>query len=230
MSLYAIGDLHLGQGLDKPMEIFGENWRNHEEKIVSNWQNTVTEKDTVILAGDISWGMRIHEARPHLALIESLPGRKIVLQVNHDFWWNSTARVREAFPSFTFLKNDCSFYEDYAICGSRGWLCPKDTFYTAADEKVYRREQLRLRLSISDALRQGAEKIVLVMHYPPTNDKKETSGFTELINEYPQIKKVVFGHLHGEKSHKACISGKINGVDFNLVSADFLDFKPKKIL
>jgi len=230
MSLYAIGDLHFGQSLEKPMDIFGENWKNHEQKIVDHWNKVVKEEDTVLIAGDISWGMRIEEARPHLDTIACLPGRKICIEGNHDFWWSSTARVRKAFPDLIFLKNDCVFYEDIAICGSRGWICPRDTFFTPADEKIYLREQIRLKLSISEALRQGAKRIILFMHYPPTNDKKQASGFTEIINKYPQIEKVIYAHIHGDGAKRSSLTGRHNNAEYFFVSADYLDFCPKKIV
>lgn len=128
-----------------------------------------------------------------------------------------------------FLKNDFDTYEGWAVCGTRGWLCPNDVRFTEQDKKIYEREQVRLRLSLDAAMRKGAEKIVLMMHYPPMNDKKEDSAFTELFREYP-IKKVVYGHLHGEASHATGFEGERNGIEYELVAADYIDFCPKRIL
>ena len=230
MSLFAIGDLHFGFGLNKPMDIFGERWKNHEERIKENWLAEVGPEDTVILPGDISWGMRIGEAAPHLDLISSLPGRKVLVCGNHDYWWGSTSKLRCLYPGLIFIKNDSSFYRDYAICGTRGWVCPKDTFFSPSDYKIYNREQIRLRLSLDDAVRKGYKKIILALHYPPTNDKKEPSGFTDIIGRYPQIEKVVYGHLHGEVSFGAGIKGVFGGTEYELVSADYIGFRLKRIL
>lgn len=229
MGLFAIADLHLGQALGKPMDIFGEVWRNHTEKLRENWKKCVGPEDTVLIPGDISWAMNIEEARPDLEFIISLPGRKILLSGNHDYWWSSVNRIRSAFPELTFLRNDFSYYGDVAICGTRGWLCPNDSHYTSHDEKLYRREQIRLRLSLNSAWEAGFRRIIVMTHYPPTNDQKEPSGFTGLCEEYG-VEKVVYGHLHGEGAFSASVRGLFRGIEYTLVSADAVKFVPKKIL
>ncbi|MBR4283926.1 MAG: metallophosphoesterase [Anaerotignum sp.] len=229
MALYAIADLHFSFSTNKPMDIFGEHWKNHSQKIIDNWKNIVTEEDTVLLPGDLSWGMRIDEAAADLDVIYSLPGRKILLGGNHDYWWKSSSRLEACYPGMRFLKNDFDTYENWAVCGTRGWLCPNDVRFTEQDKKIYEREQVRLRLSLDAAMRNGAENIILMMHYPPMNDKKEDSAFTELFKEYP-IRKVVYGHLHGEASHATGFEGERYGVEYELVAADYIDFCPKRIL
>lgn len=229
MALFAIADLHFSFSAEKPMDIFGEHWKNHSQKIIDNWKANVTEEDTVLLPGDLSWGMHLKEAAADLDVIYQLPGRKILLGGNHDYWWKSSSKLEARYPGMRFLKNNADTYEGWAICGSRGWLCPNDVRFTEQDKKIYEREQVRLRLSLDAAMRAGAEKIILMMHYPPMNDKKEDSAFTELFREYP-IKKVVYGHLHGAASHATGFEGERYGIEYTLVAADFIDFCPKRIL
>ncbi len=228
MALFAIADLHFSFSVHKPMDIFGENWKNHSQKIIENWKAVVSEGDTVLLPGDLSWGMHLEEAAADLDIIYSLPGRKILLGGNHDYWWKSSSKLEARYPGMRFLKNDADFYEDWAVCGTRGWLCPNDVRFTEQDKKIYEREQVRLRLSLDAAMKKGAENIILMMHYPPMNDKKEDSAFTELLKEYP-IRKVVYGHLHGTESHATGFQGERYGIIYELVAADYLDFCPKRI-
>ncbi len=229
MSLYALSDLHLSFFKEKPMDIFGDIWKNHWEKIKLNWENVVSDEDTVIIAGDISWGLNLNEAQKDLEFINNLKGKKIVFQGNHDYWWNSTSKIRKVFPDITFVKNDFAIYENYAICGSRGWICPNDTMFRESDEKLYKREAIRVRLSIESAIKKGyKDNIILVLHYPPVNDKKEYSEFMKIIEEY-NIKTVIYGHLHGENSFKNILNGKYNDVNYFLTSADFINFSPIKI-
>lgn len=229
MGLFAIGDLHLGFSVHKPMSIFGAHWEGHSEKIIENWKKEVDVNDTVLLPGDISWAMKEEEAEADLEIIHSLPGRKIFLEGNHDYWWKSTAKLERKYEGMRFLKNDCDLYDGIFICGTRGWVCPNDGYFTSQDNKLYEREQIRLRLSLDTAMRKGAEEILLMMHFPPVNDKQEESAFLQIIREYP-IKQVVYGHLHGKSSHDSGIKGEINGIHFHLVSADYLNFCPKRIL
>lgn len=229
MSLFAIADLHFGTLVDKPMDRFGENWRNHSRKIIENWEKHISPGDTVLLPGDISWGMHMEEAAADLDIIYRLPGRKILLGGNHDYWWKSSAKLEQRYPGMRFLKNGCDRYEDWAICGTRGWLCPNDTQFTSHDEKLYRREQIRLRLSLDATLASGVEKILLMFHFPPMNDRQEPSAFTEILGEYA-VKKVLYGHLHGKESHGTAFQGVRDGVEYLLVSSDYLDFCPKRIL
>lgn len=229
MGLFAIADLHLGFSVNKPMDIFGEAWENHSEKIIKNWKREVGEGDTVLIAGDISWGMREEEAYADLDMIDGLPGRKILLEGNHDYWWKSASKLERKYPDMKFMKNNSAMYEDGVfICGTRGWVCPNDTAFTPQDEKIYNREQMRLRLSLEHAMRQGAKEIILMMHYPPVNDKQEDSAILEMIKQYP-IKNMVYGHLHQAKGYSRLFIGEKGDITFDLVAADFIDFCPKRI-
>ena len=183
----------------------------------------------MLLPGDISWGMRLPEAAADLDVIDSLPGRKILLSGNHDYWWKSSSRLAGQYPEMAFLKNDAVPWEKSFICGTRGWLCPNERSFTPEDEKIYKREQIRLRLSLDAAMKAGAEDIIVLMHFPPVNEKREPSAFTEILAEYP-VKRVVYGHLHGAANHKNALRGERNGIIYELVAADYLDFCPKRIL
>ncbi len=229
MGIYAIADLHFSFSANKPMDIFGEQWKNHSQRILSQWEAVVSAEDTVLLPGDLSWGMRIEDAAADLDAIYALPGRKILLGGNHDYWWKSSSKLELRYPGMRFLKNDFDMAEGWAICGSRGWLCPNDTRFTEQDQKLYEREQVRLRLSLDAAMRNGAEKILLMMHYPPMNDRKEPSAFTELFREYP-IRQVIYGHLHGAAAHATAFEGEREGISYTLVAADYIDFCPKRII
>lgn len=229
MALYAIGDLHLSLGKHKPMDIFGEHWKNHDEKIKKHWLENVNDSDTILLAGDISWGIDMVEAKPDLDLINSLPGKKIMITGNHDYWWSSVSKLNYAYPEIYFIRNDFTVYKDIAICGSKGWLCPNDTYFTDQDKKIYNRERARLKMSIQSAVNAGYKKIIVMMHYPPTNDKKEESAFTELFNQYDEIKQVIYGHLHGKGSFHSSLEGIRYGIKYSLISSDYLDFELLKI-
>lgn len=231
MSLYAMSDLHLSLYKEKPMDIFDKVWYNHTEKILLNWNSIVNDSDTVIVNGDLSWGINMEEVKPDLDFIAALKGRKIIVKGNHDYFWNSTSRLNELYDNMVFVKNSFAVYEDYAICGTRGWICPNDTKYTPHDSKIYMREGGRLKMSLEQALKAGfkGDKIIGVLHYPPTNDKREGSVFTKLFDEY-DIKKIVYGHLHGSDKYNNSLRGNINGREYYLVSADNLNFKPIKII
>ena len=231
MSLYAISDLHLSFYKEKPMDIFDSVWKNHPQKILENWNSTVSQNDTVLVPGDVSWGKNLQEAIPDLNFIDNLNGKKILLTGNHDYYWNSTQKLNEMFESMSFLKNNYFVYENYLICGTRGWICPGDTRYTDHDKKIYLREVGRLKLSIESAVNSNEynDNIILMMHFPPTNDKHDKSDFIKLIEHY-NIKKVIYGHLHGKKKYDNSLTGIKNNVDYSLVSADFLGFTPIKIL
>ena len=229
MALFAIADLHLSRARDKKMDIFGENWKEHDVKIEQNWRSLVSADDTVILGGDISWAMRIDEARVDLEFIDQLPGNKIIHSGNHDYWWDSTSKLNGMFESISFLKNNFFAYKDYAICGSRGWICPNDSHFTQHDEKIYKREVLRCATSFDKAAKSGYNKFIFTLHFPPTNDKKEKSEFQKIAEKH-RAHTVLYGHLHGEKSFNASIIGECSGVCYKLVSADYIDFMPIKII
>ncbi|HOA80125.1 MAG TPA: metallophosphoesterase [Defluviitaleaceae bacterium] len=224
MSIYAIGDLHLSGAVDKPMDMFGDNWINHATQIKNNWLNLIESKDTILIPGDISWAMNMEEAMIDLEFIHKLPGKKILVKGNHDYWWKSVSKLNTLYEDMFFIQNNFIETEGFAICGSRGWLCPNDTEYTEHDYKIYNRELQRLELSLKEASKAKTSKIIVMMHYPPTNDKLEKSGFIVLFEKY-NVEKVIYGHLHGN-SFKAGLNGFFNGVEYKLVSCDYINFKP----
>lgn len=228
MALYAISDLHLGFNEDKPMDIFGEKWTGHPKKIKDNWMKKITKEDTVLIAGDISWAMNSDSSSIDLEWIEELPGKKILSRGNHDFWWNSIKKLNTLFENTKFLQNNYYSYGEYAICGTRGWNCPGGDKFTEKDRKIYIRELIRLRLSLDDAKNNGFSRFIVMLHYPPTNEKFEESDFVKIIKEYG-VEKVIYGHLHGP-SLKRVLNGNLDGVEYIMTSADFLDFDPIRIL
>lgn len=229
MALYTISDLHLGFNVEKPMDIFGDKWKNHSEKIRENWINKVTDEDMVLIAGDISWSLKEQDSKYDLDWINELPGKKIISKGNHDYWWGSISKLNAMYENTKFLQNNFYVYEDYAICGTRGWMCPGGDKYTTKDEKIYSREQIRLRLSLEAAKKKGFEKIIVMIHYPPTNEKFEESEFTKIIKEYA-VEKVIYGHLHGPVLLGTVLNGYLDGIEYILSSADYIDFNPRRIL
>ena len=232
MSIYAISDLHLSFSTNKPMDIFGDNWENHSDKIKENWLKTVRENDTVLLAGDFSWGMTFEEAKPDFEYLNKLPGRKILLKGNHDYWWGTANKIKRflstnKFNNIDILYNNSYLVEDKIICGTRGWTIVNNT---EEDEKILKRELLRLEMSLKDGTQKYGEdkEIIVCMHYPPTNEiLKENSEFMKIMKIY-NVSKCVYGHLHGE-SHKEAIQGNIGGNLVQLVSCDYTEFKLIKL-
>ncbi len=237
MSIYAIADLHLSFSAEKPMDIYGGQWINHTEKVKNNWEAVITEEDTIIIPGDTSWALQFDDAVVDLKWISELPGKKVLIKGNHDLWWNSISKLNALFPNMVFLQN--SFYEaeGYAICGSRGWICPGDDDFTPHDEKIYKRELGRMRLSLESAAKAGygakAEEkkgdILTAIHYPPASDDLRQSGFTDLFEEYG-VKKVIYGHLHEKDAYGNGLKGIKNKVEYILTSTDFLKCKPYQII
>lgn len=228
MALYAISDLHLDLNGEKPMDIFGDRWSKHDEKIKSNWLKKITDKDTVLIAGDISWSMKIENGMQDLEWIHNLPGTKIMVKGNHDFWWSSISKLNNLYEDMKFIQNNFFSYEDYAICGTRGWTCPGGENFSQHDEKIYTRELNRLRLSLDAAVRSGFEKFIVMIHYPPINEKFLESDFVQIFKEY-NVEKVIYGHLHGPSLAKA-LNGELDGIEYIITSGDYIDFDPIKIL
>ena len=210
MALYAIGDLHLSFSNNKPMDVFGQHWLNHYKKIEENWDMIVTESDTVLIPGDISWAMTLNEAMLDLQWIDKRPGRKILIKGNHDYWWGSITKLNNLFENMHFVQNNFFPYGEYAICGTKGWSAPSDSKITEQDEKIYLREANRLRQSIESASRAGYKNFIIMLHYPPTNERFEPSLFTQIIEEFG-VEKVIYGHLHGEGSYNCGHQGLYNG-------------------
>lgn len=240
MSIYAIGDLHLSLNKEKPMDIFGGNWKNHEQKIKENWKNTVQDTDLVILPGDFSWEMHLKDMYNDFAYLNELPGKKLLLKGNHDYWWTTLAKMREflqenKFENIDFVYNNSYLFEDKIIAGTRGWALND----TENSDKMNHREEERLKLSLQSGVDNfGDKEIICIMHYPPiieenkndaNNQSKnlKVSNYVQIMKEY-NVKTCLYGHLHGE-SHKEAFEGIIEGINFKLVSSDYLDFKLYKI-
>lgn len=228
MALYAISDLHLDLNGDKPMDVFGEKWFKHDKKIRDNWIKKITNEDTVLISGDISWSMKIEDGMNDLQWIHELPGKKIMVKGNHDYWWVSITKLNNLYEDMKFIQNSFYTYQEYAICGTRGWICPGGENFKAHDEKIYNRELMRLRLSLDVAVKEGFKKFIVMIHYPPMNETLIESGFVEIFKEY-NVEKVIYGHLHGPSLAKA-LNGKKDGIEYILTSGDYLDFNPIKIL
>lgn len=229
MAIYAIGDLHLSGYSSKPMDIFGDHWSDHANKIKNNWLNKVSDDDAVLIPGDISWAMNLEEAMLDLQWIADLPGKKYLIRGNHDYWWNSITKLNSLFDCMHFVQNNFFTYNEYVICGTRGWNCPNHYKFTGHDEKIYIREATRLEMSLKAAKKSGHDNIIAMLHYPPTNDKLEPSLFTEVLEKY-NVSNVVYGHLHGEISYDAGLKGIYNNVNYHLASCDYAQFDIMKIL
>ncbi len=229
MSIFAIGDLHLSFASDKPMDIYGPDWTDHPGRVQTEWENLVhDDDDTVIVVGDISWALRLPEAMPDLDWIHELPGKKVFIRGNHDLWWGPIGRLNALYDDVYFLQNTHYEAEGLAICGSRGWTDPSDPDFSESDDKIYKRELLRMEMSLKSAVDAGIKDIIVAIHYPPAGSDKRTSEFTKLFEKY-EVNRVVYGHLHGEESYKKGITGQLNGIEYDLVSLDKLKCKPMKV-
>ncbi|MCI7414048.1 metallophosphoesterase [Hornefia butyriciproducens] len=232
MSIYAIGDLHLSfdERIQKPMDIFGDLWADHSARVSENWRGTVRDGDTVLIPGDVSWGLRLDEALADFRWIHELPGRKVITKGNHDLWWTSINKMNQMFDDILFLQNHCYAVPgtETVICGTRGWICPGTEGFDEHDRKIYDRELIRLEFSLEEAKSMGARDIIAALHYPPTNDKLQPSDFTEMLSRYG-VNTCVYGHLHGKVNFRRGLQGTMNGVEYRLVSLDYLESMPEKI-
>jgi len=233
MDIFALGDPHLSFNENgevyKPMGIFGENWEEHDRKIKENWESKILPEDIVLVPGDLSWALKLEEAKYDLEFLGKLPGKKIIVKGNHDLWWQGIGKVRKFLPkSMKAIQNDHILLANkMAICGTRGWTCPGEKSFTADDYKIYERELGRLRLSLA-SINDDVKDIIVMLHYPPTNGKHGKSGFIELLLEY-KVKTCVYAHLHSE-SIKVALPEEKWGIKFYLVSADAVGFTPKLIV
>lgn len=228
MALYAIGDLHLSLGAEKPMDVFGGNWVGYMDSLREGL-SCITQEDTTVLLGDLSWALDLQSAKADFAFIDEIPGKKIILKGNHDYWWSTAAKFYKfcdinGFSNQFILNNNCYEYENWAICGTRGW------FFDIArssehDEKVFKRELIRLETSLKAA---GEKNKMVFLHYPPLYKGYECREILDLLEKY-QVRRCYYGHLHGP-SHKMAMEGLWNGVEFRLVSADYLNFKPHTVI
>ena len=210
------------------MDVFGDHWLNHFERIREDWLQKVEAQDVVLLPGDLSWAMHLEEAAEDLARIGELPGKKLLLRGNHDYWWSSIGRVRRALPEDCFaLQNDSLLLDGVLFAGSRGWQIPGEPEGDSDDARIYRRERQRLEMSLRHARARSADApLVVMMHYPPRSDSSE--GFSDILKNY-NVERVVYGHLHGAGLAGA-IRGEMDGVIYHQVSCDGLDFKLDRIM
>lgn len=232
MSIYVIADLHLYFSIDKPMNIFGNKWENHADKIRDNWIENVKPEDTVIIPGDFSWATYLEDTFKDFEFLNSLPGKKILLKGNHDYWWSTLNKMNNflkenKFENIEFLYNNSFFIENTIITGTRGWYYGN----SPDDIKVLKRENERLKLSIKDGIKKyGEDKtIITIMHYPPYTkiNVPDEVNFLKTMKEY-NVKKCYYGHLHAD-SHKEAVEGLIDNIELKLVSSDYMDFKLLKI-
>ena len=228
MALYAIGDLHLSLGSDKPMDVFGEKWKDHAQKL-KNAFACVGEDDVTVLCGDLSWAMDLEEALTDFRFIDALPGKKILLKGNHDYWWSTVAKAKKLFQSnsletMDILNNNCFFYGEYALCGTRGWFYEEETG-GEHDEKIMRREILRLEASLNAA---GEREKLVFLHYPPIYQKYDCPEILALLEKH-RVRFCGYGHIHG-KGIAAAFNGWKGCTEFRLLSADAVDFTPVKLM
>ena len=229
MRIYAIADLHFDFKKEKPMNVFGRNWENHEEKIIENWKNTVGQDDLVLIPGDISWALKLNDALEDLMKIENLPGIKIIGKGNHDYWWSTSSKLDKLnLKTIKFLKNNFYKFNDVVICGTRGWDTTEEHSKEVSNEKIFLRELNRLKISIESAKKAGG-KIAVMFHYPPFNSDGLPNDFFDLMKEY-DADICIYGHLHGEEGHKNVREGIIGNIMVHCVSSDYMDFKLKRIL
>ena len=228
MALYAIGDLHLCLGAPKPMDVFGGAWVGYMDELRLGL-SVIKPEDTTVLLGDLSWALDLEGARQDFAWMNQIPGRKIILKGNHDYWWSTAAKFEKfckenGFTDLHLLNNNCYEYDDYAICGTRGWFFEEERS-GQHDEKVFKRELLRLEASLKAA---GDRQKLVFLHYPPRYKGYECTEILELLETY-EVRRCFYGHLHGG-SHKLAMEGQWDGVEFRLTSADYLDFKPYPVI
>lgn len=231
MSLFAIGDLHLPGGDEKPMNVFGEKWNDHFDRICRDWRSSVSETDTVLIPGDISWAMQLKDAVPDLQAIGELPGRKVIIKGNHDYWWSTLRQVSSVLPQgMTALQHTALDVGEAVVCGTRGWSFPTaEEPLTAEDQRICDREAIRLELALQAAEKIAGEKpIVVMLHYPPLYPQETDTPFTRVLQKY-RVHTVVYGHLHGA-GIRAGFNGEHEGIRYMLASCDSLDFSLADVL
>lgn len=225
MSLFAIADPHLSLGTDKPMDVF-RGWDNYVDRLTENWKKLVTEDDTVVIGGDISWAMKLYETEEDFKYLNSLPGKKLLLKGNHDYWWDTLSKINryleeKQFDSIRIIFNNSYEAGEYVICGTRGWLIDSQS---DEDKHILSRECGRLRLSLESAKDSDKEKIVF-LHYPPVYADFKSDEMISILKEYG-IKKCYYGHIHGQNMIKNAFNGELDGISYRLISCDALRFTP----
>lgn len=228
MALYAIGDLHLCLGAPKPMDVFGGAWVGYMDKLKEG-MSVITPEDTTVLMGDLSWALDLLGAQKDFAWINEIPGKKILLKGNHDYWWSTVSKFQKfcaenGFQNMEILNNNCFFYGDWAICGTRGWYFEEQRS-SEHDEKVFKRELIRLEASLKAA---GDANKMVFLHYPPRNKVYECPEILEILQRY-QVRRCFYGHLHGP-SHKLALEGQWDGIEYRLLASDYTGFRPFQVL
>ena len=233
MSIFVIGDLHLSFGTNKPMDIFGDNWLEHDKKIAKDWKEKVNNDDIVVLAGDFSWAMKLEDTFQDFEYLNNLPGRKLLLKGNHDYWWTTLTKMRKFlkennFENIDFIQNNFYEYNGKILTGVHGW----EIGGSEEDIKILRREQLRLQMELEQIEKQYGQnqEIIIFMHYPPYSkiENKEQNPYAEILGNY-NVKKCYYGHLHGEQAYGNIKDYELYGIEYKLISADYLNFKLHKV-
>jgi len=229
LALYAIGDLHLSHGIDKPMDVFGGKWVDYMDKLTQGFK-VLSEDDLCVMCGDISWGISLEESLEDFRYIENLPGKKILIKGNHDYWWTTVSKMKEFFEknelkSIDILHNNSFNYDDVAICGTRGWLSD-DKLTAQQNAKITARELIRLRASLEAA--KDASKILCFLHYPPRLGNIICDDVISLLNEFG-VKDCYYGHLHSE-GHRLATRGVHDGINYEIISADYINFTPQRVI
>lgn len=226
MKVFAISDLHLSINNPKPMDIFGPAWENYVEKIFDDWKKVVKDEDLVLMAGDFSWAMKLEDTKKDFELLSDLPGKKIIIRGNHDYWWKSISAVRNFLPkNFYAIQNDSLKFGNIIVCGTRGWSVSEEgSNLTEEDKKIFNREIIRLEMSLASAekMRKEGDKVICMIHYPPCNFHRQDSEFTKLLEKF-KVDAVVYGHLHGYK--KASLFFEKNNIPYYLTSCDIVGNK-----
>ena len=233
MKIFAIGDLHLSfnENIDKPMDKFGSGWENHTARLEQAWRNKVSDEDTVLIPGDISWALKIEEAMEDFEWIHNLPGTKIISKGNHDLWWSRIKYLNSLYDDMVFLQNECYPIDECGIAAvaSRAWPYPGSDEYTDHDEKIYARELQRLKMGLDAAVKSCPDyRIIACLHYPPSGPDGRSTEFTDMLEEYG-VWKCIYGHLHGMPAFERGIKGEVRGVEYSLVSLDYIGADPKLI-
>ena len=227
MSLFVIADLHLSFGCNKPMDVF-PGWKDYTQRLEQNWRSLVKESDTVVIAGDISWAMKLEETEQDFAFIHHLPGEKILMKGNHDYWWSTKSKIerflqKKGFTSMKVLHNNAYIVENVAVCGTRGWLYNSET---EEDVKIVNREVGRLVASLDDAARQDAHaQPIVFLHYPPVYGNMACAGILDVL-ETRHNEQCYFGHIHGNQASKKAVRGNYHGIKMHLISCDYVNFMP----
>lgn len=232
MALYTIADLHLACGVEKPMDVFGGRWQGYMEKIEKNWRARITQNDTVVIGGDVSWAINFEQLKADFAYLDRLPGKKIILKGNHDLWWDTAKKMNafvqeNGFQNIVFLHNNCFFFGDIALCGTRGWFYEED-FKKGHDEKIFRRELGRLETSLKLGQAGNPREIICFLHYPPIFASFRCEEIIALLHRCG-VRRCVYGHLHSE-SLRWAVEGVQEGIEFILSSSDHINFMPLRLV